>query len=292
MAGPLFLSVVKGRDYIMKKNKIKIVLIVLIALVVIASSMGFGYFIAKHPAEKNETTKEETSEITVSESTDETEATEESTNSQVTENITGEEKNDKNLLLGKWNDNANFSGYEFFDNGTMKVTYFNMAAINLEDVIEGTYTGTYSVEDDKLSISYTIYSKAITKNYTFTVDENTLTLSENGETAIYVREGAQTVMENVDKKLLGKWSSNLSGFEFKDTGVVSITFIDLGSMGINIPINGTVDGIYTVDGDEVTIKYSIYTGVIEKTYKYSVNKDVLTMTELGTNKTGTYIRKN
>ena len=275
-----------------KKKLIIIILAVFAALAVIASSMGVGYLIAKRPSENNETATEETSETTGAESTVEAEATEDSTSAPVTENTTGEEKGNNNLLLGKWNDNANFSGYEFFDNGTMKVTYFNMAAINLEDVIEGTYTGTYSVEDDKLSISYTIYSKAITKNYTFTVDENTLTLSENGETAIYVREGAQTVMENVDKKLLGKWSSNLSGFEFKDTGIVSITFIDLGSMGINIPVNGTVDGLYTVDGDKVTIKYSIYTGVIEKTYKYSVDKDVLTMTELGTNKTGTYIRKN
>lgn len=275
-----------------KNEKIKKVLIVLIALVVVSASMGFGYFIAKHPAKKNEATSESTSEITVSESDTQTDNAEENTASSVTEKKENSNSNSEKLLLGKWNDNANFSGYEFFDNGTMKVTYFNMAAFNLDEIIEGTYIGTYDVEDDTITISYTIYSKAVTKKYTFFVDENTLTLSRDGEDAIYVREGAETVMKNVDKKLLGKWSSNLSGFEFKDTGVVTITFIDLGSMGINIPINGTVDGIYTVDGDEITIRYSIYSGVIEKTYKYSVSKDVLKMTEKGTNKTGAYIRKN
>lgn len=268
---------------------IKKILIALIAVVVVGASMGFGYFIAKHPAQKEENTtdkktEEMSSSVSSAASSDNTEQTVASSSSQSTSS--------QSLLLGAWTDNANFSGYEFFDNGTMKVTYFNMAVINLEDVIEGTYTGTYTVDGDKLSISYTIYSKAITKNYTYKVDENTLTLSEGDDEAIYVRKGADTVIENVDRNLLGKWSSNLSGFEFKETGVVAITFIDLGSMGINLPINGTVDGVYTINGDEITVKYSIYTGVIEKTYKYIIEKDTLKLTEKGSGDTGVYIRKN
>ena len=277
---------------------IKKILIALIALVVVGASMGFGYFIAKHPAQKDEnTTASSGSQTTEYENkiSDASSASSEAS-SQKTEEAQSQNNEQSSssasLLLGSWTDNANFSGYEFFDNGTMKVTYFNMEMINLDDVIEGTYNGTYSVDGDRLTISYTIYSKAITKSYVFKVDENTLTLSGDGEEAIYVREGASTVMENVDSDLLGKWSSNLSGFEFKENGVVAITYIDLGSMGINLPINGTVDGIYTVKGDEITIKYSIYTGVIEKTYKYSIEKDTLRLTEKGTNETGVYTRKN
>lgn len=271
---------------------IKKILIALIALVVVGASVGFGYFIAKHPAQKDTPTSspsqtQQSGDKTTASDDKETES-EEKTGSQTIAPDASQEE----LLLGAWTDNANFSGYEFFENGTMKVTYFNMSVINLDDVIEGTYNGTYSVDGDKLTISYTIYSKAITKNYTFKADENTLTLKEGADEAIYVRKGADTVMENVDKELLGKWSSNLSGFEFKDTGVVSITYIDLGSMGINLPINGTVDGVYIIKDDEITIKYSIYTGVIEKTYKYKIEKDVLTMTEKGKGDTGTYTRKN
>lgn len=269
------------------------ILITLIALVVIGSSIGFGYYIAKHPASENDTkpTVNTLSTVTTDSalkddtSSFQTEATALSTGTEA-------DISKDNLLLGAWTDNADFSGYEFFENGTMKVTYFNMALINLEDVIEGTYTGTYSVDGDKLTVSYTIYSKAITKNYIYKVEENTLTLKEGGDEAIYIRKGAETAIEAIDEKLLGKWSSNLSGFEFKDTGVVKITFIDLGSMGINLPINGTVDGIYSVSGDELKIRYSIYTGVIEKTYKYSVDKDTLTLTEKGTNESGVYIRKS
>ncbi|MGN0443785.1 MAG: hypothetical protein ACI4F5_04130 [Acutalibacteraceae bacterium] len=277
---------------------IKKVLIALIALVVVGASMGFGYFIAKHPAQKEDNTTASSGSQTTEYENKTSDAS--SASSEVSSQKTDESQSQNNeqssssasLLLGEWTDNANFSGYEFFDNGTMKVTYFNMEMINLDDVIEGTYNGTYSVDGDRLTVSYTIYSKAITKNYIYKVDENTLTLRGDGEEAIYVRKGASTVMENVDPKLLGKWSSNLSGFEFKENGVVAITYIDLGSMGINLPINGTVDGIYTVKGDEITIKYSIYTGVIEKTYKYSIEKDTLTLTEKGTNETGVYTRKN
>lgn len=277
---------------------IKKILIALIALVVVGASMSFGYFIAKHPAQKEDNTTASPGSQTTGYENKTSDAS--SATSEVSSQKTEESQSQNNeqssssasLLLGEWTDNANFSGYEFFDNGTMKVTYFNMEMINLDDVIEGTYNGTYSVDGDRLTVSYTIYSKAITKNYIYKVDENTLTLRGDGEEAIYVRKGASTVMENVDPKLLGKWSSNLSGFDFKENGVVAITYIDLGSMGINLPINGTVDGIYTVKGDEITIKYSIYTGVIEKTYKYSIDKDTLTLTEKGTNETGVYTRKN
>lgn len=274
---------------------IKKVLIALIALVVVGASMSFGYFIAKHPAQKDNNTSS-SSEVTESSN----KASENLSNvledtsqmSEESQSQNDQSSSDTSLLLGAWTDNANFSGYEFFDDGTMKVTYFNMALINLEDVIEGTYNGTYSIDGEKLTISYTIYSKAITKNYSFKVDENTLTLNGDGEEAIYIRKGANAVMENVDSELLGKWSSNLSGFEFKENGVVSVTYIDLSSMGINLPINGTVDGIYTIQDDEITIKYSIYTGVIEKTYKYCIEKNTLKLTEKGTNETGIYTRKN
>lgn len=271
----------------------KIIIAVVALAAVVAASMAAGYGIAKHPWEKTPTVN--TSEMTSVQTTEAQSPDSQTTQKIEDEQTTGKHNNsssDISLLLGAWTDNANFSGYEFFDNGTMKVTYFNMGVINLDDVIEGTYQGTYTVDGDNLTISYTIYSKAITKKYKFAVDENTLTLKEGSEEAIYVRKGAYATMDNVDKKLLGKWSSNLSGFEFKDTGVVSITYIDLGSMGINLPINGTVDGVYTINGDEITIKYSIYTGVIEKTYKYKVEKDTLTLTEKGKNETGTYIRKS
>lgn len=262
---------------------IKKLLIALIALVVVAISMGAGYLIAKGPADKKETPSvNSSSSVSSSEATGDNTATSQHQGGSVSAN---------SYLIGAWTDNANFSGYEFFEDGTMKVTYFNMSIINLDDIIDGTYTGTYTVEGDKLTISYTIYSKAIVKTYTFSADETTLTLKEGADEAIYVRKGAETVMEDVDKELLGKWNSNLSGYEFKESGIVTITYINLESMGIKLPISGKADGVYTLNGDEITIRYSIYTGVIEKTYKYSIKDNVLTLTEKGKNETGTYIKE-
>lgn len=282
---------VKGENMNAKK-----ILLILIAVVVMASCVALGYFIAKNPAENSGTTStsyensESAQESSVPQDEDKIENTEQ--NSETPSSNAFEAESISDLLLGAWTDNANFSGYEFFENNTMKVTYFNMASIGLEDVIEGTYSGTYTLNGDELTVSYTIYSKAVTKSYKVKVDENTLTLAdESGDEAIYVRKDSSSKMENADSELLGAWSSNLSGYEFKDTGVVTITYIDLSSIGINLPISGKVDGIYTLDGDKITIKYSIYSGVIEKNYKYSVNGDTLTLTDLGNGDKGVYIRK-
>ena len=275
-------------------------LLALIAIVVMASCVAFGYFIAKNPAEKNNgpSSSYENAEGTQQSSVPQTDAAEKGTeqNSDLTNQNTSETERKENisgLLIGAWTDNANFSGYEFFEDNTMKITYFNMASIGLEDVIEGTYKGSYSIDGNVLSVSYTIYSKAVTKSYKVEVDENTLTLTdESGKDSIYVRKGAEAKTENIDSDLLGAWTSNLSGYEFKDTGMVTITYIDLSLVGINLPISGKVDGIYTLEGDALTIKYSIYSGVIEKSYRYSVNGNTLTLTDLDSGDKGVYTKAN
>lgn len=270
------------------------ILIALICLVVIGASVGLGYYIAKHPADIKPS-QDSSSTSQPNEKTDnEVGDSEENLSQNITETNEPYQSNGNlaNTILGKWNDNANLSGYEFLEGGVVKVTYFNMASINLEDIIDGTYTGTYVIDGNKITVSYTIYSKAVVKEYTADVSENLLTLTAtDGSKSVYVREGTEEKMENTDNKLLGSWSSNLSGYEFKDTGVVSITYIDLSSMGINLPISGKVDGVYTVDGDTLNIKFSIYSAVIEKKYTYSIDGKILTLTDKESGEKGTYIKQ-
>lgn len=277
----------------MKMNlneNIKKILIALICVVIIGASVGFGYFMAKNPADKE--TTESTSEV--QQSTTTTDAAQNQNTTRTTDNPTPDNNEDTDiakLILGQWTDNANLSGYEFLENGVMKVMYFNMSSLNLDGLIEGTYTGTYKLEGDRLTVSYTIYSKAVVKVYKVKVTENTLTLTGDGDKAVYVRKGAeQGTMENLDTELLGEWSSNLSGYNFKDTGEVIITYIDLSSMGINLPISGDAKGTYTIDGDKLDIRFSIYSGVIEEKYTYSIEGSVLTLRDRESGETGTYIK--
>ncbi len=310
-------KVVKDKSEIVKK-----VLIALICVVVIGASIGFGYFIAKNPADgssANGTTVSET-ENNPSDNGDDNNSDDAEINGDGSDsgNDSNSENNDTNgngsvndenttnkttqsdstlasKIIGAWTDNANLSGYEFLEGGIVKITYFNMSSINLEDVIDGTYTGTYTVNGDKLTISYTIYSKATTKEYTVDVNDNLLTMTaSDGSKSVYVRKGTEAVVEtegDVDDELLGKWTSNLSGYEFKEKGVVSITYIDLSAMGINLDINGKVDGVYTVSGDTINIRFSIYSSVIEKDYTYSIDGRVLTLTDKESGEKGTYIKE-
>lgn len=289
-------KVVKSKTELIKK-----LLIAAICLVVVGASIGFGYYIAKHPADNGgseQTTVSDTTEVFGGsyEENEDDEDDDTTANNEADTGTTLAPSADIDLataILGQWTDNANLSGYEFLEDGIMKVTYFNMSALNLEDIVDGTYRGTYTLEGDKLTISYTIYSKAVVKKYTVKVEDNNLYMtSSEGDKSVYVRKGSEpAVNTEIDKKLLGKWSSNLSGYEFKDNGVVTITYINLSSMGINLDINGKVDGIYELDGDKLNIKFSIYSSVIEKKYTYKVDGKTLTLTDRESGEKGTYVKE-
>ncbi len=89
-------------------------------------------------------------------------------------------------ILGAWRDSTGTIGYEFLENNACKVTYADVTIpiINIE--YDGTVDGTYSVSKDDsgmlhLDVTYTILSKSITKNYTYTIDGNALTLTDTAD---------------------------------------------------------------------------------------------------------------
>ena len=97
--------------------------------------------------------------------------------------------------------------------------------------------------------------------------------------------------QDISGSIIGKWmdSAGMSGFEFFSDGKVSFTYVNLSSFGV--PFDGTArNGIYTLEGNIVTIKFSIYTATIEKKYEVSVENDVLSMRDIEENDTSTYTR--
>ena len=98
--------------------------------------------------------------------------------------------------------------------------------------------------------------------------------------------------EQLSSLIIGKWmdSAGMSGFEFSEDGKVSFTYVNLSSLGV--PFDGTArNGIYTIEGNIVTIKFSIYTATIDKEYEASIENDVLTMRDVEEKETSTYTRQ-
>ena len=98
-------------------------------------------------------------------------------------------------LLGKWMDSANMSGYEFQEEGIVELTYANFTVPIVNIPFNGTVKGTYTIgEEDTLTISYSIYSHTITKTYTYSIEDSSLTLVEQGggETSVYIRQADAT----------------------------------------------------------------------------------------------------
>lgn len=108
------------------------------------------------------------------------------------------------------------------------------------------------------------------------------TSSANGE--------AYTVTGNLATDILGKWtdSAGMSGYEFLEGGRVNMTYVDLAGFGV--PFNGTASGLYTLEGDTLTVKFSIYTATIKKVYRISISHNELSMLDLEEYETSTYAR--
>ena len=98
-------------------------------------------------------------------------------------------------LLGKWMDSSNMSGYEFQEEGIVELNYANFTVPVVNIPFTGSVKGTYSIgEDNTLTINYSIYSKSITKSYTYSIEDSTLTMveKESGNRSMYIRQADTT----------------------------------------------------------------------------------------------------
>lgn len=204
-------------------------------------------------------------------------------------------------LLGKWRDGSDASGYEFKADGRVVLTYIDLGFIGF-DVVNGDMTGVYTLEGNKLTIDTSFYAGTITISFTASVSDNTLTLvsTNNGTVFTYARAedtdtdvgGDVNELQPGQTGIVGDWKdgAGASGFNFKDDGTVSFTYIDLQFIGYD-NFAGSYDGTYIVDDDTVTIKFSIVYGVtITLNYTYEVSGSTLKMTDDNGNVT-TYIRQ-
>ena len=363
-------------------NKATKFLVAILALGVAVVCVGMGYTAVKNG---DDTT---TTVVTVAPNTTTTATTTQPT----TESTTKKEPELSELLLGKWTDSAQMSGFEFFENGKVSFTYANLSAlgVNSDGTIEN---GTYELNGNKLTIAYSIYSATIEKVYEVSIEDDELRMknTDDGKTSTYIRtdsfenieptqgtsvpdelmgswenknigksykfsqngkvtvtvygksyEGVYltedtTVMiqytadgkKNTEKytfavttsslsltdadgavfnfsrmgtsvtqaadssSLLGVWrdSANLSGYEFKEGEVVSITFVNLKIPVIDVPVNGTFTGGYEVKDGVLYLTYYIYGKKISNSYTFQISGNTLRLTDTETGNVSTYIKQ-
>lgn len=100
-------------------------------------------------------------------------------------------KSPDKLIIGSWRDSTGTTGYEFREDGSCVITYADVVVPIINVKYTGETVGAYGItelEDGSynVKITYTIFSKSITKEYKFTVANSALTL-------IDITDGTQTV---------------------------------------------------------------------------------------------------
>lgn len=184
-------------------------------------------------------------------------------------------------LFGSWENKSLSKTYKFTDDGKVVV------AIDGEG-----FDGVYVTEDTSITIQYTAYGKKITEKYNFAVTRTTLSLTDEQGTFNFERMGTSAGI-TYDEELLGVWrdSANLSGYEFKEGGVVSVTFVNITIPVIDIPVNGTFTGGYEIKDGVLSLTYYIYGKEIKGSYTYEISGNSLKMKNIKDNNLSTYIKQ-
>lgn len=361
-------------------NKATKILVAVLAVGIAALCVGMGYTAVKNGDDTSTTI------ATVTPTT--TKPTTETT----TETTTEKEPELAELLIGKWSDSAGMSGFEFFENGKVSFTYANLESLGIGfdgKVDNGTYTlegdrltiaysiytatidrtyeisikddelkmydieelktstyiktdkfkepesttegvsvpdellgswenkplsktykftgdgkvvvaidgegfdGVYVTEDNKVTIQYTAYSKKITEKYTYAVTRTTLSLTDEQGTFTFNRVGTNSASTKNDEDLMGIWrdSANLSGYEFKEDGVVSVTYVNLTIPVIDVPVNGTFTGGYEIEDGILSLTYYIYGKKISDSYTYEISGNSLKMKNTENGNVSTYFKQ-
>ena len=123
------------------------------------------------------------------------------------------------------------------------------------------------------------------------VSESDATVPPSAQSSAAQTAPTTASAQDLSGAILGKWmdSAGMSGFEFSADGKVSFTYVNLSSFGV--PFDGTArNGLYTLEGNILTIKFSIYTATIEKEYEVSIENDVLSMRDIEEKESSTYTR--
>lgn len=102
-------------------------------------------------------------------------------------------KSPEKLIIGSWRDSTGTTGYEFKEDGSCVITYADVVVPIVNIKYTGETNGTYSIaelEDGSYNVKiiYTIYSKTVTKEYKFTVENSALYLTDitDGTMTVYM----------------------------------------------------------------------------------------------------------
>lgn len=95
------------------------------------------------------------------------------------------------LLINAWTDTNMSSGYVFYEDNTVTITYanFNIPIVNVpfNGEIQGTYTTEEIDNTNYVTLTYSVFNQQITKKYRYNIDNDILTLvdPENGNAWTY-----------------------------------------------------------------------------------------------------------
>ncbi len=205
-----------------------------------------------------------------------------------TASVQSSEKVYDDELIGSWVNTDNSINYYFKEDSSVNVS------LSGPDVpAEGNFSGIYMIEGNTLTIQYVAKGAKVTEKYSYSVSKNSLSLKDkNGNENLFMREGTGTPAVS-DEELLGTWkdSAGMSGFEFKPDGLVEVTYVNFTVPVLNIPVNGTYTGTYSIKDGRITVVCTVAGTSIKNTYEYRIVGNNLKLNDVDSKKSYSYVKQ-
>ncbi len=103
-------------------------------------------------------------------------------------------------ILGSWRDSTGTTGFEFREDGSCEIVYADVFVPLFNTKVTGKAVGTYTITEledgsHNVKLIYTIFSKTVTKEYKFTVENNGLYLTDISDGSLTVYMAATSVAD-------------------------------------------------------------------------------------------------
>lgn len=192
----------------------------------------------------------------------------------------------KGQLIGKWSDSAGMSGYEFFPDGSVKMTYVNLATFGVP--LDGKADGVYILEGNTLTIKFSIYTATIENTYTISFDGKILSMYDikEHETSTYTRvdgTSESTTAATVTTTAAGT-ADGITGTWANSDGTLTYTFEETGKLtAVICNADGTScttnEGIYLSQENSLVLQYTNQSNSVTKSYTWSLADNILSLTD-------------
>ena len=179
-------------------------------------------------------------------------------------------------LIGAWTSVDGTTGYTFNQDGTLSVALKDAVLPGRGDALSGTAGGVYFLQNDALTMQFSLNDETVTVEATCGVEHNSMRLTAaDGAATLFSRNGTMPDELTAPESLRGTWKTadGSVSYTFNEGNVMKVVYDECTVPALDRPISGTYAGTYFLEGSNLRLIYTAYNTPITENWTVSQQED-------------------